>query len=47
MTEFYRNFNSGQMDKAQALRKAMLTVMKKYPDNPANWAAFTLIGEAE
>ena len=47
MTEFYRNFNSGQMDKAQALRKAMLTVMKQYPDNPANWAAFTLIGEAE
>ncbi len=45
MTEFYRNLQQ-QPDKAQALRSAMLTTMKKYP-NPLNWGAFTLIGEAE
>ncbi|MDX2240704.1 MAG: hypothetical protein NW224_08485 [Leptolyngbyaceae cyanobacterium bins.302] len=33
-------------DKAQALRQAMLTTKQSYPD-PLNWAAFTLIGEAE
>jgi CHAT domain-containing protein len=44
MTEFYRNFSSTP-DKAQALRQAMLTTMKKYP-NPLSWGAFTLIGEA-
>ena len=33
-------------DKAQALRTAMLVTLEKYPD-PVNWAAFTLIGEAE
>jgi CHAT domain-containing protein len=45
MTEFYQNLNRNP-DKAQALRQAMLTTMAKYP-NPANWAAFTLMGEAE
>lgn len=45
MTNFYKNLQQ-QPDKAQALRQAMLTTMKKYP-NPRNWAAFTLIGEAE
>jgi CHAT domain-containing protein len=43
MTTFYRNLQ-GNPDKATALREAMLTTMKQYPD-PANWAAFTLIGE--
>jgi len=46
MTEFYNNWQQSA-DKAQALRQAMLTAMKKYPDAPENWAAFTLIGEAE
>ncbi len=46
MTEFYSNFQEGKLDKAQALRQAMLTTMKKHP-NPQKWAAFTLIGEAE
>jgi CHAT domain-containing protein/Flp pilus assembly protein TadD len=46
MTEFYTNIREGKLDKAQALRQAMLTTMKKHP-NPKNWAAFTLIGEAE
>ncbi len=45
MTEFYQNLNKNP-DKAQALRQAMLTTMKKHPD-PRDWAAFTLIGEAE
>ena len=45
MTEFYQNLQKGY-DKAQALRQAMLTTMKNNP-NPVDWAAFTLIGEAE
>jgi CHAT domain-containing protein len=45
MTKFYQNFQQNP-DKAKALRQAMLTTMKQYP-NPRNWAAFTLIGEAE
>jgi CHAT domain-containing protein/Tfp pilus assembly protein PilF len=45
MTEFYRNLQQ-KPDKAVALRQAMLTAMKQYP-NPKQWAAFTLIGEAE
>jgi CHAT domain-containing protein/lipopolysaccharide biosynthesis regulator YciM len=45
MKEFYRHLQ-GQPDKAQALRQAMLATMKQYPA-PYNWAAFTLIGEAE
>ena len=44
MTEFYRNLQNG-MNKAQSLRKAMLTTMEQY-SHPVNWAAFTLIGEA-
>ena len=46
MVEFYRNWREKKMDKAQALRQAMLTTMKTRP-NPRDWAAFTLIGEAE
>jgi CHAT domain-containing protein len=46
MTEFYTNIQQRKLDKAQALRQAMLTTMKTHP-NPINWAAFTLIGEAE
>ena len=42
MTEFYQNLSENP-DKATALRHAMLTTMKKYP-NPKDWAAFTLIG---
>jgi CHAT domain-containing protein len=46
MTEFYKNLLNKQkpLDKAQALRQAML----KFKDKPPkDWAAFTLIGEAE
>jgi CHAT domain-containing protein len=45
MTDFYQNLQKNP-DKAQALRQAMLTTMKNNP-NPKNWAAFTLIGEAD
>lgn len=44
MTEFYKNLQKNP-DKAQALRQAMLTTMNNNP-NPVDWAAFTLIGEA-
>ncbi|WP_293053609.1 MULTISPECIES: tetratricopeptide repeat protein [unclassified Moorena] len=44
MTEFYRNLERTG-DKAQALRQAMLTMIPK-SGNPKDWAAFTLIGEA-
>ena len=46
MVEFYRNWQQRNMDKAQALRQAMLTTMKTYP-NPRNWAGFTLVGETK
>ncbi len=45
MTTFYRTLQQ-HPDKAQALRQAMLTTLKDYP-YPIDWAAFTLIGEAE
>lgn len=45
MVEFYRQLQQ-HTDKAQALRQAMLKTMQQYPD-PIDWAAFTLIGEAE
>ncbi|WP_204141267.1 CHAT domain-containing protein [Halomicronema sp. CCY15110] len=45
MTTFYEEWLGGS-DKATALRTAMLETMAAYPD-PINWAAFTLIGEAE
>ncbi|BAY26273.1 TPR repeat-containing protein [Calothrix sp. NIES-2100] len=45
MTEFYQDLQKNP-DKAQALREAMLNTMKQHP-NPRDWAAFTLIGEAE
>ena len=45
MSEFYKN-REQKLDKATALRKAMLTTKAKY-SSPYNWAAFTLIGESE
>ena len=45
MQAFYQNLQQNP-NKAQALRQAMLTTMKTH-SNPRNWAAFTLIGEAE
>jgi CHAT domain-containing protein len=45
MTQFYQNLQKNP-DKAIALRQAMLTTMQSHP-NPRDWAAFTLIGEAQ
>ena len=45
MVEFYEQLQQGQ-DKAQALRQAMLITKETHPD-PRDWAAFTLIGEAD
>lgn len=55
MTEFYSYLlgASGgvQLDKAQALRQAMLTTMNhdrgQYRNDPRYWAAFTLIGQPD
>ena len=44
MEEFYHNLRDKKLPKAQALRQAMLTTMKAYPD-PNLWAAFMLVGE--
>lgn len=46
MSEFYQNLQNG-MNKAQALRQAMLTIIADYSEEPQCWAAFTLLGEAE
>jgi len=48
MVEFYTNLYKRKLDKAQALRQAMLTMLEggENPD-PLDWAAFTVIGEAE
>lgn len=45
MSKFHQNYLTGGMNKAQALRSSMRIVLKK--NNPVDWAAFTLIGEAE
>ncbi len=44
MEEFYKNLQRN-LDKAKALRQAMVATMAKHPE-PEKWAAFTLIGEA-
>ena len=44
MIDFYKNLEAKQ-NKAQALRQAMLTTMKKHPE-PVNWAGFFLVGES-
>jgi hypothetical protein len=42
MVEFYKNIRQG-MDKAQAMRMAMLATSRQFPD-PRAWAAFTVLG---
>ncbi|MEO0768816.1 MAG: CHAT domain-containing protein, partial [Cyanobacteria bacterium J06649_4] len=44
MTQFYQNRQT--LDKAQSLRQAMLYMIEQDLE-PKDWAAFTLIGEAE
>lgn len=43
MKEFYQQLQRNP-DKAQALRQAMLMMLKTHPE-PKQWAGFTLIGE--
>jgi len=47
MAEFYHDWQERKLDKAQALRQAMLTIMKRPNAQPRDWAAFTLIGESQ
>jgi CHAT domain-containing protein len=44
MTAFYRHWQGGQRNKAQALRQAMLETRQDHPE-PSLWAAFNLVGE--
>jgi CHAT domain-containing protein/Tfp pilus assembly protein PilF len=51
MVNFYKNLQSGKMNRAEALRQAALTqrqtVKARYGnDNPYYWAAFVFLGEA-
>jgi CHAT domain-containing protein len=45
MVQFYQNLKQNP-DRAQALRQAMLSAIKQ-GTQPRDWAAFTLVGEAE
>ncbi|MEL7038385.1 MAG: CHAT domain-containing protein [Cyanobacteria bacterium J06592_8] len=45
MTKFYEYWTE-DTDKVVALRQAILETKEKYPE-PINWAAFTLVGEAQ
>jgi CHAT domain-containing protein len=45
MVQFYKNLQQNP-DRAQALRQTMLSTLKQHP-HPKDWAAFTIIGEAQ
>ncbi len=45
MTRFYEYWQ-GDTDKVTALHQAILETKENYPQ-PVNWAAFTLVGEAQ
>lgn len=44
--EFYRELATSQVTKAEALRRAQLTLLKKYPNysRPGYWAPYVLVG---
>ncbi|MBD2497908.1 CHAT domain-containing protein [Nostoc sp. FACHB-280] len=44
--EFYRQLISAKVTKAEALRRAQLTLLQKYPNysRPGYWAAYVLVG---
>lgn len=46
MGEFYRELASAKVTKAEALRRAQVTLLKQYPNysRPGYWAAYVLIG---
>lgn len=45
MTQFYQNLQR-DLEKVQVLRQVMLTLIEEHPD-PRDWAALTLVGEAQ
>jgi CHAT domain-containing protein/tetratricopeptide (TPR) repeat protein len=50
MSEFYRNYKNGKVSKAEAMRQAQLSLLKKGKTNqnyshPAYWASFVVVGE--
>ena len=45
MIGFYENYLNQGMSKSKALREAMLSMMKKYPENPKLWGGFIVVGE--
>jgi CHAT domain-containing protein len=46
MGEFYRELASAKVTKAEALRRAQMTLLKNYPNysRPAYWAAYVTVG---
>jgi CHAT domain-containing protein len=44
--EFYKELASAQVTKAEALRRAQVTLLKRYPNysRPSSWAAYVLVG---
>ena len=44
--EFYRELANGKVTKAEAVRRAQLTLLKKYPNysRPSYWAPYVLVG---
>ena len=46
MGEFYRELTKNQVTKAEALRRAQITLLKKYPNytRPGFWAPYVLVG---
>jgi CHAT domain-containing protein len=44
--EFYRELVSAKVTKAEALRRAQVTLLQKYPNyrRPGYWAAYVLVG---
>jgi len=46
MSRAQRNRRLFRRAKAEALRKAQIQTLRRYP-HPALWAAFLLVGEAE
>ncbi|MBD2774253.1 CHAT domain-containing protein [Iningainema tapete] len=46
MGEFYRELTTAKVTKAEALRRAQVTLLQKYPNysRPGYWAAYVLIG---
>jgi CHAT domain-containing protein/Tfp pilus assembly protein PilF len=47
MVEFYKNIQSGKLDRCQSLRQAALKIKAKYGDNPYYWGPFVFLGKAD